>query len=99
MLHSFPSQQSARPGEHSIRADRTPLHPPLITEAPLLHLEFQQIGFGTARRRGFAALVLIECIATFVQPINDVLAFLFFVVMFLETICEEVNTLRRVGDR
>jgi hypothetical protein len=58
---------------------------------PLLHLQPQQVLFRTTGGCGVVALVFIEGIAAFVQAINYILAFLFLVVMLLQTVLATVR--------
>jgi hypothetical protein len=58
----------------------------LLLHASLLHLQLQQLGFGTAGRADVVPLVLVVGITAFIQLINHFLAFLFFVIVLHEAV-------------
>jgi hypothetical protein len=64
-----------------------------LSKAPLLHLESQQVCFWTACGRSMIPILLIESIAAFIQLIDNCLAFLFFIVLFLEAVWEQISGL------
>lgn len=58
----------------------------LLLQTPLLHLQLQQIGLWTARRRRIISLVFVVCVAAFVQSVNHRLTFLFLEIVLLQAV-------------
>jgi hypothetical protein len=57
----------------------------------LLHLQLQQVLFGTTGGSGVVALVFIEGVAAFIKAIDYILAFRFLVIVLLQTVLATVR--------
>lgn len=58
----------------------------LLLQPSLLHLQLQQVSLRTASRRCTISFVSVECIAAFIQLVDHGLTFVFFIIVFLQTV-------------